>query len=242
MITLPLLSATDKTSFPDVNYALEEPNGLLAFGGDLSVERLVSAYHNGIFPWFSQGEPILWWSPDPRTVLYLDDIHVSRSLKKFIRKNNLSITVDNAFNEVIQACAEPRLQQKETWILPEMIDAYSELHKAGYAHSIEVWQNDKLVGGLYGVALGQLFFGESMFSRIPNGSKIALFFLAKQLYRWGFRFIDCQVYSNHLESMGAISIPRDQFISEVNQYTFQKSLNQSWQCDNDLNEYIKQFL
>ena len=205
------LNPLAKTDFPDIDLALQDPDGLLAIGGDLSIERLCTAYQSGIFPWYSEGQPILWWSPDPRMVLYPDEVKISRSLLKKIRKNIFTVTIDKAFAEVIRACAEPRVQQQETWILSEMQEAYIKLHKAGIAHSIECWQEDRLVGGLYGVAIGKVFFGESMFSRVSDASKVAFVYLARQLQQWEFKIIDCQVYSSHLESLGARLIPRKQF-------------------------------
>ena len=167
-------------NFPPVDLALDEPNGLLAVGGDLSPKRLIKAYRLGIFPWFSNGQPILWWSPNPRAILFPDQLHVSRSLNKAIRRGNLHITLDTAFAEVMQACASPRLQQADTWITAEMHTAYLQLHKMGIAHSVEAWLDDKLVGGLYGLSIGKVFFGESMFSRVSNASKVAFVYLTKQ--------------------------------------------------------------
>lgn len=232
-----LLDDVHKTIFPDVELALTEPDGLLAVGGDLSVERLTSAYQQGIFPWYSEGQPILWWSPDPRMVLEPKDIKVSRSLAKTIRKQNVQITFDQNFRDVITACSEARLekgkQQDETWILDEMIEAYVKLHEAGYAHSVECWQDDKLIGGLYGIAIGKVFFGESMFSRISDASKIAFVTLAQQLKQWGFKLIDCQVYTSHLESLGATMIPRKQFLILLKQYAINNTENIKWQQKNE---------
>lgn len=237
-----LLSNINKTDFPDVELALQEPDGLLAIGGDLSVERLISAYQKGIFPWYSEGQPILWWSPDPRMVLVPKEIKVSRSLAKKIRKQDFQITFDKNFRDVIIACSEPRLeqgrQQKETWILDEMIEAYVQLHDAGYAHSVECWQNEKLVGGLYGVAIGNVFFGESMFTRLSDASKIAFVFLSKQLEKWGFKLIDCQVYTSHLESLGAKMIARKQFLSLLRQHAIDKNTNTPWNMDKDLSSNV----
>ncbi len=232
-----LLDDVHKTIFPDVELALTEPGGLLAVGGDLSVERLTSAYQQGIFPWYSEGQPILWWSPDPRMVLEPKDIKVSRSLAKTIRKQNVQITFDQNFRDVITACSEARLekgqQQDETWILDEMIEAYVKLHEAGYAHSVECWQDDKLIGGLYGIAIGKVFFGESMFSRISDASKIAFVTLAQQLKQWGFKLIDCQVYTSHLESLGATMIPRKQFLILLKQHAINNTENIKWQQKNE---------
>jgi leucyl/phenylalanyl-tRNA--protein transferase len=199
--------------FPDTYLAETEPNGLLAIGGDLSQERVLLAYRHGIFPWYSPGQPILWWSPAPRMVLYPNEFHVSRSLRKTLRRGGLSISVNQAFAEVIKACAAPRDMVGGGWLLPEMIASYVRLHEAGYAHSIEVWENHRLVGGLYGIALGRVFFGESMFSRRPDASKAALAQLAELALSQPYDIIDCQVYTKHLSSLGAREISRDDFQS-----------------------------
>ena len=201
--------------FPPVESAMREPNGLLAMGGDLSVERLLDAYRHGIFPWFNPGEPILWWSPDPRMVLEPDQIRVTRSLAKRMRNGGFELRVDTVFPEVMQACAAPRGEANGTWISPEMIEAYTRLHEAGYAHSIETWHHGELVGGLYGVAVGRMFYGESMFSRMPDASKIALVHLAKQLQQWEFGLIDCQMETAHLASLGAHTLPRVAFTARL---------------------------
>lgn len=201
--------------FPSPALALNEPNGLLAAGGDLSPERILAAYQRGIFPWFNPGEPILWWSPNPRTVIYPNQLHISKSLRKVIRNGTYRVTFDRCFTEVVRACAEPRSYANGTWISNEIIASYSALHKQGYAHSIEVWKTnttgEELVGGLYGIALGKVFFGESMFSRADNASKVGLAFLVAQLNAWDFQLIDCQVANDHLFSLGAVEIPREQF-------------------------------
>ena len=232
-----LLDEIHKSIFPDVELALTEPDGLLAVGGDLSVERLIAAYQQGIFPWYSEGQPILWWSPDPRMVLEPKDIKVSRSLAKTIRKQEFKITFDKSFREVITACSESRLEkgqiQDETWILDEMIEAYVQLHEQGYAHSVECWQDEKLVGGLYGISIGKVFFGESMFSRVSDASKIAFVSLAKQLEKWDFNLIDCQVYTSHLESLGASMISRQQFISLLQKNTIHSFENKKWKVENE---------
>ena len=228
--------------FPDVKLALYEPDGLLAVGGDLSIERLTSAYKKGIFPWYSEGQPILWWSPDPRMILKPNEIKVSRSLAKIIRKNIFTVTLDQNFKDVISACSKPRLEkgieQSETWILDEMIEAYVNLHEAGYAHSVECWQENTLVGGLYGVAIGNVFFGESMFSKVSNASKFAFVFLSNQLEKWGYELIDCQVYTSHLESLGAYMVPRDQFITFLEQHAIDKNKNKKWNIDHDLPDIV----
>lgn len=207
-------------AFPSTSTALTSPDGLLAAGGKLTPEWLIYAYTRGIFPWFSDGEPILWWSPSPRTVIPIDQLHVSKSLAKAIRKQSFQITFDHAFEEVIAACAEPRANYPEdgTWISDDIMAAYSTLHQLGHAHSVEVWNEGKLIGGIYGVALGKIFFGESMFSRQSNGSKIALFYLAEQLKEWQYIAIDCQVHNAHLENMGALQLPRTTFEALLQQH------------------------
>lgn len=200
-------------AFPDTSNALEDPNGLLAVGGDLSVERLLEAYRRGIFPWYSSAEPILWWCPDPRLVLYPGDVHLSNSLRKLSRKKPFSITVDTAFENVLRGCAAPRKGEPGTWITPAMHQAYVHLHRLGIAHSVEAWHNGELVGGLYGVSLGGIFFGESMFSIVSGASKIAFVTLCLQLREWQFAAIDCQVRTEHLISLGAKEITRKHFES-----------------------------
>ncbi|SFC05119.1 leucyl/phenylalanyl-tRNA--protein transferase [Marinospirillum celere] len=207
----------DELWFPPVQLALEEPNGLLAFGGDLSPERLLLAYSKGIFPWFSEGEPILWWSPAPRMVLFPKEIKVSRSLRKRLKRNDFKITFNQAFSQVIHFCAALRENREGTWISKEMETAYNQLHQQGFAHSVEVWQEEELVGGLYGLALGRVFFGESMFSRVSDASKVALVALARHLEALEFELIDCQVYSPHLASLGAREIGREEFLSFLKQ-------------------------
>ena len=199
-------------NFPNTRQALLDPNGLLAVGGSLSVNSLVKAYSLGIFPWFSDDQPILWWSPSPRMVLNPKDTHFPRSLKKLARKTPFKITCDTCFSEVIDACSDiDRPDQDGTWITDEMRDAYLDMHDAGYAHSIEAWQEGKLVGGLYGIALGGAFFGESMFSGVSGASKIAFATLSEQLKEWGFVLIDCQIHTAYLESFGAQEIERNVF-------------------------------
>jgi leucyl/phenylalanyl-tRNA--protein transferase len=203
------------TAFPPVESALTEPDGLLCAGGDLSPGRLLEAYRRGIFPWFSEGQPILWWSPDPRTVLYPAELKVSRSLAKTIRNRGYVVTLDRAFGSVMERCADTDLRPEGTWISPQMRVAYQQLHEAGYAHSIETWDGDRLVGGLYGISLGRVFFGESMFSIERDASKVALHSLIGAMLERGGCLIDCQVASTHLESLGARSIPRRQFVREL---------------------------
>ncbi|WP_207801072.1 leucyl/phenylalanyl-tRNA--protein transferase [Aliidiomarina sp. B3213] len=202
--------------FPPVENSLVDPNGLLAFGGDLSTPRLIAAYEHGIFPWFCDGEPIMWWSPNPRTVFLPGQLHVSRSLKKFVRKTTFSYSINQAFEEVIQACAEVHEEKTGTWITEEMINAYVELHQLGKAHSVEVWQDNELVGGLYGVLVGSTFCGESMFHKATNASKCALLALETHLSPAGLKLIDCQVPNEHLYSLGAIDLPRHQYIQQLN--------------------------
>jgi len=205
----------DDTPFPPVSKALKSPNGLLCAGGDLSPERLVDAYSHGIFPWFSDGDPILWWSPDPRMVLYPEELRVSRSLRKTVARGAFETRYDTAFRQVMEACAAPRDGQGGTWIVPEMVDAYTRLHERGLAHSVESWLDGELAGGLYGVALGKVFFGESMFTRAPDASKVALVQLVERLKAAGYRVIDCQQATAHLASLGAREIPRKAFAQLV---------------------------
>ncbi|NQZ30146.1 MAG: leucyl/phenylalanyl-tRNA--protein transferase [Oceanospirillaceae bacterium] len=207
---IPWLNDTSH-DFPAIDTALEDPNGLLAAGGDLSPQRLIAAYRQGIFPWFSIDEPILWWSPSPRCVLKPDNLHISRSLAKLIRKTSMSVSFDLAFSQVVNECAKIRAEEEGSWITDEMQQAYQELHQRGIAHSVEVWQEKELVGGLYGLAIGNVFFGESMFSRQSNSSKIAFCHLVQHLKSFGFKLIDCQVHSNHLQSLGAGNISRSEF-------------------------------
>ena len=206
----------DDLNFPPVEEALDEPNGLLAVGGDLSSERLLHAYRQGIFPWYEDGQPILWWHPAPRMVLYPEELHVSRSLQKLQRKNTLQITADQAFPEVIEHCAgRGNHTRPGTWITAEMLDAYKRLHREGWAHSLEAWDQKQLVGGLYGIAIGSIFFGESMFSLQDNASKLVFVALVRKLYQQEFRLIDCQIASEHLAAFGAREISREKFMQEL---------------------------
>jgi leucyl/phenylalanyl-tRNA---protein transferase len=205
------LSPRPTAPFPDPALAETEPNGLLAVGGDLSPQRLRNAYRLGIFPWYGAGQPILWWSPDPRLVLLPDGLRVSRSLRRTLRRGAFTVSLDRDFSAVVRACAAPRPDAGGTWILPEIACAYERLHGLGLAHSAETWQGDELVGGLYGVALGRAFFGESMFSRASDASKVALVHLARCLSAWGYALIDCQVYTPHLASLGGVETPRTKF-------------------------------
>jgi leucyl/phenylalanyl-tRNA--protein transferase len=204
---------TPETQFPSPDTASEE--GLVAVGGEITTRRVLSAYRQGIFPWFSEDQPVLWWSPEPRAILYPDDIKITRSLRKALQKENFRVTADQAFSEVIKACAGPRIQSPGggTWITDEMMETYVKLHQMGYGHSIEVWHDDRLVGGLYGLALGSAFFGESMYSHVPDASKIALVYLSKFAASNNIDFIDCQLPSQHLTSMGAINISRKEYLA-----------------------------
>lgn len=208
---IPVLSPDPESSFPPSEQALDYPEGLLAMGGDLSPARLVNAYRHGIFPWYSDEQPILWWSPVPRCVIYPQDVHVSRRLRRRYNQGNFSLTADQAFTNVIKACAAPRRDHEGTWITNEMLAAYIRLHELGIAHSVEVWADDELVGGIYGLALGRVFFGESMFSHCRDASKVALVALCRQLKEWNFTLLDCQVSNPHLLSMGATEITRKAF-------------------------------
>jgi len=199
--------------FPDVRLALKDPDGLLAIGGDLSLPRLLSAYRAGIFPWFSDEQPLLWWSPDPRFVLFPEQLKISRSLRKTIKNKQFNVTVNQCFDRVIRACmSTPRPGQDGTWITNDMVEAYMQLHQQGFAHSVECWLNNQLVGGLYGVSIGEVFFGESMFSTEKDASKVAFVHFVTFLQTRGIKLIDCQIYTAHLESLGACSIPRTDFI------------------------------
>lgn len=201
--------------FPPVTQALREPNGLLAAGGELSTSRILQAYRLGIFPWFNPGEPALWWSPDPRMILVPDEFKLSGSLAKILRNGTFEVRIDSAFEQVMRACAAPRKAQQGSWINEQMIAAYCELHRTGYAHSVETWLDGKLVGGLYGVAIGQMFYGESMFSQVSNASKVAMAHLCRQILSGSSAMIDCQMYTPHLASLGARPIPREEFIARL---------------------------
>ncbi len=215
-IELNWVGKDENAPFPDVRLALQEPDGLLAAGGDLSEVRLLNAYRHGIFPWFSEGQPILWWSPDPRMVFKTDAIHLSQKFRRQLKKSSWQIRVDTSFRHVIHHCAvTPRAGQRGTWIHPAMIDAYVHLHYRGHAHSVEVFSDESLIGGIYGVAIGRMFFGESMFSLESGASKIALAALGRILHGWGWPLIDAQVENPHLQFMGAKFMPRPEFISEL---------------------------
>lgn len=225
--------ASQPDSFPASALALRDPDGLLAAGGDLSATRLLAAYRRGIFPWYSPGEPILWWSPDPRAVLFTDELHVSRRLARSMRQSTATLTFDQDFEAVIAACADaPRRGQQGTWISDAMRNAYLALHRLGHAHSVELWRDGHLLGGLYGIAIGHVFFGESMFSRERNASKHVLTGLVQQLQRWGFPLLDCQVASDHLARLGARTIPRREFLTLLDTYCEQNG-QKHWAFDDE---------
>lgn len=226
-IVMPIEISRRSLSFPNPDEADE--SGLLAIGGDLTTERLKLAYSKGIFPWYEDGMPILWWSPDPRMVLFPEKMIISHSLKQSINKQQFTVTIDKAFEKVIAFCSEtPRRDEEGTWITLEMEKAYIRLHEAGFAHSAEAWSGDKLVGGLYGVALGKAFFGESMFHHEANASKVALYFLVEKLKEWEFKIIDAQVYTNHLESLGGEMIPRGQYLQILEKALVVEDVVGSW--------------
>ncbi len=219
---------TDYT-FPDISLALDEPDGLLSVGGDLSPGRLLAAYRHGIFPWYNHSQPILWWSPNPRAVLFPHKLHVSRSLRKTLRQQHFKITTDTAFGEVIKACSTPRDNANSgTWITEEMQQAYRHLFELGHAHSVECWLDGKLMGGLYGVGIGKVFFGESMFSRTRDASKVAFVLWVRQLEQWGYALVDCQVHSAHLESLGAETIDREHFLQLLDHWCPQAGRTGRW--------------
>lgn len=227
--------------FPPVDAALTEPNGLLAAGADLTPERLLEAYARGIFPWSADDEPMLWWSPDPRMVLFVDELRISRSLRRSIRAGRVKVTADVAFDAVVAGCAEPRPDAEGTWITAEIADAYRELYRRGHAHSIEAWAGGELAGGLYGVGIGRMFYGESMFARQTDASKIALALLARQLGRWGFEMIDCQMSTPHLASLGAREIPRREFVRRLQALTARPAPPSPWRLDDDLEAGLSRY-
>ncbi len=220
--------------FPPVSRALRQPNGLLAAGADLSTDRLLTAYRLGIFPWYSDGEPLLWWSPDPRMVLFPAELNLSRSLRKRLRARAFDVRADTAFEVVMRACAAPRAGQPGTWITGEMVAAYRVLHECGHAHSVEAWLNGELVGGLYGVAIGRMFYGESMYTRATDASKVALAHLVRQLSRWNFGLIDCQMKTPHLARFGAREIPRAEFMRKLGELVNYEPSAGVWRLDDDL--------
>ncbi len=222
-------------SFPDAGNALQSPEGLLAAGGDLSVPRLLNAYCNGIFPWYKEGQPILWWSPDPRGVLYTNKLRISKSLRRTLRKRQWTVTFDGDFKKTITACAAPRSYARGTWITHEMIEAYTTLHQQGHAHSVELWDSQQcLVGGIYGVLIGKMFFGESMFSFQSNASKVALAYMVVHLHHWGFPLLDCQLPSAHLSSLGAETISRAAYIENMKPLCNEKPRDFVWKRDETL--------
>ncbi len=220
--------------FPAVDTALEDPNGLLAAGGDLSPARLIDAYARGIFPWAGDDEPMLWWCPDPRMVLFVDELHVSRSLRRHIRAGRMTVTADRAFEDVVSGCGAPRPDADGTWITAAIADAYTALHRLGHAHSVEAWEGDQLAGGLYGVSIGRMFYGESMFARRADASKVAFAFLVRQLARWGFELVDCQMSTAHLASLGAREIRRAEFLERVRRLIALPAPPSPWTIDADL--------
>lgn len=228
MIRLPWLNANPH-DFPPVDQALREPDGLLAVGGDLQPERIIAAYQRGIFPWYEAGDPILWWSPNPRMVLIPDRFHCSRSLSKTIRQQVFTVTADTAFADVIRACAAPRDYTDNTWITAEMQQAYCRLYSLGYAHSVEAWLDGELVGGLYGIQLGKVFFGESMFARVDNASKVAFASAVRYLIKKGCRLIDCQVESGHLGRFGAETMSRKDFTLHLQALAGRPEPGAAWQ-------------
>jgi len=223
---MPVFQLTDELLFPPVELASR--SGLLAVGGDLSPDRLVLAYREGIFPWFSEDEPILWWSPDPRFVLFPEELRISRSMKKVLRRGTFRLTCDRAFHEVIEGCRQPRRGQRGTWITEEMVGAYRRLHDLGLAHSVETWFAGALVGGIYGVSLGSCFFAESMFTKVSNASKAALIHLVDFLRSRNFALIDCQVYTRHVQSLGARMIPRTLFLEIISEALHRPTLQGNW--------------
>ena len=224
----------DVIAFPDVKNALTDPNGLLAAGGDLSESWLIAAYRRGIFPWYEDGQPILWWSPDPRLSLVPEQFRMSRSLRKLVKKKIYRVSFNQDFIGVIKGCRTNIRKSQGTWITNEMVNAYTELYDSGIAHSVEVWSSKKLVGGLYGVSLGKIFFGESMFSEVDNASKIALLYLTVHLKEWGYKLIDCQVDSDHLESLGASRISRSQFLDILAKFVTKDEKEGSWHVEDRL--------
>jgi len=219
MLELPRLGDDPLEPFPLTAEALDSPNGLLAWGGDLQPERLLQAYRKGIFPWYSEGQPILWWSPAPRCVLYPDKVYLSSRTRRRYNSGKYLLTADTAFAEVVTACAGPRSYERGTWITRDMMKAYARLHQLGHAHSVEVWENGELAGGIYGLSMGSVFFGESMFSHRTDASKLALVGLCRQLEDWGFGLLDCQVGNPHLFSMGAVEISRAEFETQLKHLT-----------------------
>lgn len=231
VLNLPCLQDTAEDFFPPTTQALDFPNGLLAWGGQLTPARILAAYRKGIFPWFSEGEPVLWWTPSPRCVLFPDRVYISRRTRRRLRQEKYRLTADSAFEAVIKACAAPQEKRDSTWINADMKNVFIDLHEKYAAHSVEVWLDDQLVGGIYGLAIGHAFFGESMFSRVSDASKIALITLCRQLGHWGFEMIDCQVSNAHLLSMGAEAIGRSEFESRLRKLVSRQRSAQLWTRD-----------
>ncbi len=227
---IPILATDPESDFPSVEQALDNPNGLLAAGGDLSPTRLLHAYRHGIFPWYSENQPILWWSPAPRCVIYPRQVHLSRRLKRHYNQGRFTVTADQVFDQVIKQCALPRRDGDRTWITAQMQAAYVRLFELGTAHSVEVWQDSQLAGGIYGIALGAVFFGESMFGLVTDASKIALVALCRQLQQWDFTLLDCQISNPHLISMGAQDVPRKVFQSHLKDVALASHWRQDYAC------------
>ncbi len=228
---MPIYLLGEDTRFPSPEMAT--PEGIVAIGGDLSPQRLLNAYASGIFPWYSEDEPILWWSPDPRSVLLPGDLHISKSMKRLLEKKKFSVKYDRDFKSVIENCSAPRKKEHGTWITPDIKEAYISLHGLGFAHSVEVYQDNKLVGGLYGVSLGECFFGESMFSLVPNASKYAFITFVQEIFRMGFLIVDCQVPNPHLTRLGAREIPRAEFLERLEKGLQYDTLAGKWEFMNE---------
>ena len=234
---MPIFELSNEIWFPDP--AMADPSGILAVGGDLSAQRLFKAYQKGIFPWFNEDDPIVWWSPDPRMILFPSEVKVSHSMKKILREKKFTVTLDRDFEAVITHCKmQKRAGQKGTWITQEMLEAYLLLHEQGYAHSVEVWKDDALAGGLYGVSLGGFFAGESMFSKTSNASKVAFITLARILEKLQFRMLDCQIYTAHLASLGAKEISREQYLEELERSLQQKTKKGNWGKMGEFNKLL----
>ena len=243
-IKLPWLDADNPESpFPPAKSALKDPEGLVAAGGDLKPTRILRAYHEGLFPWYEEDQPILWWSPNPRGVLYPKDFIAHKSLLRTIKRNHWKISYDKSFLKVMQACAEPRNNSRGTWITNDMIEAYVNLHNLNHAHSLEVHNEaEELIGGIYGISIGTIFFGESMFSRVTDASKVALLYLSAYLDSWGYDIIDTQLPSTHLTSLGGSEMARDKYLSLLSRYTAQSSNSKAWQVqpEIDIHKWLKQ--
>ena len=230
-INLPWLDPYDPNApFPSAESALKDPEGLVAAGGDLNAKRLLRAYHEGLFPWYEEDQPILWWSPNPRGILYPKDFIAHKSLLRTIKNNQWKISYDRSFLDVMKACAEPRSNSRGTWITDDMIEAYVHLHELNHAHSLEVWnESDELIGGIYGISIGTIFFGESMFSRVTDASKVALLYLSAYLDSWGYDIIDTQLPSAHLTTLGGSEMTRNKYLNELSKFTAQSSSSHAWQ-------------